>query len=337
MRHITIGFSIHRPEIISITADLMREHEAIFLEEPPQSGFQRMLAGTLTIEDYLLPQDIEYPYFSRRMCRLMRALYADGTKIIQVEPFLEHLQAVHDFFAKGHRPEELESDSIRYQVYAAERAATGALLNYYKSANNGSFEAVIEATIRFARADAARFKLRDSLRARVLADLARHHESAFIEAGSIHLRLYSQLKSRISDGIKIKSLFVAHKILQTLGKSGHLYGPGDQLTLLLIFHPGMKVTPRTRLLAARSLIYSKIVEKEELTADLKRFPHIRNEMACIRIVKVLTMNDCARLFSVIRRTKTVHARKLVTDYLARFKKIRSLKIADIQIELVNGG
>jgi hypothetical protein len=61
MKHITIGFSIHRPEIIPLTADLMRRHEVIFLEEPPAPGFRRMLQGALSIEDYLLPVDVEYP------------------------------------------------------------------------------------------------------------------------------------------------------------------------------------------------------------------------------------------------------------------------------------
>jgi hypothetical protein len=42
MKLITIGFSIHRPEIIGITADLMQRHDVIFLEEPPVNGLQGM-------------------------------------------------------------------------------------------------------------------------------------------------------------------------------------------------------------------------------------------------------------------------------------------------------
>ena len=54
MKPITIGFSIHRAEIIDITADLMHRHDVIFLEEPPANGLQEMLQGDLSIDDYLL-------------------------------------------------------------------------------------------------------------------------------------------------------------------------------------------------------------------------------------------------------------------------------------------
>ena len=320
MKRITIGFSIHRPEIVSMTGSFMQDHEAIFLEEPPQSGFQLMLAGALAIEDYLLPIDVEYPVFSRRMCRLMRTHYADGKKIIQVEPFLQHLLAVHDFFSQGQRPEELDPDSLQYQVYGAERVATKVLLEYYQTVMDGSFEAVIEAIIRFARADAARFRLRDTLRARALTDLISRYESAFIEAGSIHYGLYLQLKKMLPKQVQLKPVFIAHKALQTLGKRGHLFGPGDQLTLTYIFHPNIKDTQREIMLAARSLIYTKLIEKEELVADLETFPHIRDELTCIRMVKRLTWGDCARLFPLVRRARSVHARQLVEDYLLRFKK-----------------
>lgn len=131
-KQITIGFSIHRPEIIPMTADLMQRHKAIFLEEPPAPGLQRMLQGRLSVDDYLLPIDTEYPEFSRSMGGLLRELYQNGKKIIQVEPFLQNLLAIHSFFSQGRRPEELKPGSVRYQVYSAERNATEALLAYYQ-------------------------------------------------------------------------------------------------------------------------------------------------------------------------------------------------------------
>ena len=66
MKLITIGFSIHRSEAIELTADLMHRHDVIFLEEPPANGLPEMLQGTLSIDDYLLPAEVEYPEFSRR-------------------------------------------------------------------------------------------------------------------------------------------------------------------------------------------------------------------------------------------------------------------------------
>lgn len=321
MKQVTIGFSIHRPEVIGIIADLMHRNDVIFLEEPPAHGLKQMLQGTLSIDEYLLPAEVEYPEFSRRMCRLLRELYQDGKKIIQVEPFLEHLLAIHTFFSQGYGPEELKPESLQYQVYQAERDATKALLDYYQIVMNGSFKAAIQAIMRFARSDADRFRLRDSLRTEALAAELNKGSSAFIEAGVIHLALYHLLKKRLLQSLQLKPVFLARKALKILGVKGHLFGPGDQLTLTYIFHPKTHGTFREELLAARSLIYSKLIEKEEVPADLETFPHIRNELACIRTVKLLTLEDCDRLFPLIRLIKTEHARQLVDDYLVRIKKL----------------
>ncbi len=321
MKPITIGFSIHRPEVIGITADLMCRHDVIFLEEPPASGLKQMLEGVLSIDDYLLPAEVEYPEFSRRMCRLLRELYHKGKEIIQVEPFLEHLLAIHTFFSQGHRPNELQPESVHHQVYQAERDATGALLDYYQIVMNGSFKDAIQAIIRFARSDAARFRLRDSLRAEALAAELNKGSSVFIEAGVIHLALYHLLKKILPKPVQLKPVFLARKALKTLGVKGHLFGPGDQLTLTYIYHPETHGTFREELLAARSLIYSKLIEKEEVSADLETFPHIRNELTCIRTAKLLTLEDCDRLFPLIRRLKSEHARQLVDDYLVRIKML----------------
>jgi hypothetical protein len=321
MKHVTIGFSIHRPELIGIMADLMHRHDVIFLEEPPVNGLQEMLQGDLPIDDYLLNAEVEYPEFSRRMCRLLRELYQNGKKIIQVEPFLENLLAIHTFFSQGHGPKELQPESVCHRVYEAERDATKALLDYYQIVMNGSFEAAIQAIIRFAGADAARFRLRDGMRAEALAAALKKGSSAFIEAGVIHLALYHRLKKRLPESLQLKPAFLARNVLKTFGVRGHLFGPGDQLTLIYVFHPQTHGTFREALLAAHALIYSKLIEKEELSADLERFPHIRNEFACIGTVKLLTLEDCSRLFPLIRRVKTQHAQALVNDYLFRIKKI----------------
>ena len=320
MKQITIGFSIHRPEIVAMTAELMNGHEAIFLEEPPHRKFQAMLEGTLSVDDYIVTVDLEYPAFSRRMCQVMRKFYAEGTKIFQVEPFLEHLLDVHDFFSRGNRPEDLKPNTLQHQVYIAERDATKALLEYYETVADGSFDAAIAAIIRFARVDAARFRLRDTLRARALSDDLRQYASAYIEAGSIHYGLYPQLKKKLFKEVYIKPVFIAHKALKIVGERGHLYGPGDQLTLRYILHADIKNTQLEKLLAARSLVYTKLIEKEELSADLETFPHVRNEFDCIQSVQQLTLADCKRLFPLIRRSKSVNARYIIDDYMTRFKK-----------------
>ena len=64
-----------------------------------------------------------------------------------------------------------------------------------------------------------------------------------------------------------------------------------------------------------------MIEKEEVSENLEMFPHIRNELACIDTVNLLTLEDCDRLFPLIRSIKTIHARQIVDDYLVRIKKL----------------
>lgn len=108
-------------------ADSMKNHATIIMEEPPTPGFHKMLSGALAIDEYLMPIDVEYPEFSRRMCHLLQELLQCDKQIFQVEPFLQNLLALHTFFAQGHGPQDLNRDSVQYRVYLAERNATGSL------------------------------------------------------------------------------------------------------------------------------------------------------------------------------------------------------------------
>ncbi|NNL43609.1 MAG: hypothetical protein HKO79_14075, partial [Desulfobacterales bacterium] len=53
MKHINIGFSIHRPEMVPVMARIMGQHDVIFLEEPPEVNFENMLNRSLGVDDYL--------------------------------------------------------------------------------------------------------------------------------------------------------------------------------------------------------------------------------------------------------------------------------------------
>jgi len=316
MQQVFVGLCLHRTEMIPLISGAMRCSEAIFLEEPTAPGFDQMIRGELSVDDYLLPIDVEYPAFSRDMCCLLRELHADGKKIYQVEPFIESLLSVHEFFADGHKPDDLAESSIHFYVYRAERAATGALLVYYQTVGIGTFEEAIEAIIRFARADAARFRLRDSLRAQELVSLVQEYPSSYIESGLIHYQLWRLLRNRLPSHLRVKPLFLADAALRSMGEKGHLYGPGDQLTLLYIFHPTISLPEWEKLLAARSMIYSKILEKQESNGDGETFPHLRDELACIRAVRQLSIDDCRHLFPLIRRARSSEARQLVAAFLA---------------------
>jgi hypothetical protein len=312
---VILGLSLHRPEMVPFSEVRMRSCDIIFLEEPPTDGFGDMLKGAMDLDEYLMPLDLEYPAFSRRMCRLLQDLMSEGKTIYQVEPYLETLVSIHVFFADGHGPEELSKSSLQYPVYLAERRATGALLQYYQTVMNGSFEETIKAIQNFARLDAARFRLRDSLRAQALAPMLENDRSAFIEAGAIHHYLWHSLRRQISRPHRLKAKSLAHDALKTIDVSGHLYGPGDQLTLLYIYHPHTVQLKRESLLAARSIIYSKLVGKIEIDQGVEKLPHLRNELACIRLTNQLSLDECRQLFPRLRRSSTGSARQIMADYM----------------------
>jgi len=314
IRNITLGLSVHRPEMMPYISECMRRHAAIFLEEPPAAGFQEMLTGKRAVDDYLGPIDVEYPDFSRKMCCLLRKLKADGKAIFQVEPYLEVLLRIHEFFAAGHGPDDLQKNSIQYPVYLAERNATGALLSYYQTAMTESFDKTLEAVKLFARLDAARLRLRDSLRAQALAPLVEKFPTAYIEAGVIHYPLWRLLRRQLSAPERLRMFFLADAPLKILGNKRRLYGPGDQLTLLYLFHPNTAQPERETVLAARSLIYAKLIAKQERMDALHTLPHLRDELMCVQITSRLSPEDCRRLFPLIRRVDTEEAHKILAEY-----------------------
>jgi len=299
--------------MVPLLSGLMREHDALFMEDPPTAEFDRMLSGSITVDEYLMTDDSEYPQFTKLMCTALREFRSMGKEIFQVEPYLENLLALHDFFADGGRPDELKKNTLMYLVYLAEKKSTGALLAYYQTAASRSFEMTVDAVKRFARTDAARFRLRDALRARALSALVDNFASSFVEAGMMHYPLKRLMAQQAPRPTLLQSVFPANEILRNLGQKGHLYGPGDQLTLLYIFHPEITAADRETLLAARALIYAKIITKEELSADTMAYPHLQDELLCIEVTRGLSVNDCRRLFALIRGVNTFDARRILAE------------------------
>jgi len=316
-----IGFSTHRPEIVPLAAEQMARFDLICLEEPPSESFLPMLRREIAVEDYLLELDLEYPEFSRRMCRLLRDLHDRGKRVVQVEPFLEHLLAIHERFAAGEAPDDLPRGTPMFDVYEAEREATAALLAFYTAAAGAGFDRVIAAVKRFARSDARRFLLRDRMRARAIAPLISEARSSYVEAGQMHFALQRFLRRILPGTLRVVSRFLAAPQARAFGGPAHLYGPGDVLTLLYLFHPE-RDQPREDLLAARALVYNKIIEKEESEEGSDGFFHTKDEIQAIRTVRPLSVEDCRTLYPVLRRAGTAESRQAVKDYLRSQRKGR---------------
>jgi hypothetical protein len=310
----TLVLAEHRPETVSHAAALMRAYEAVFLEEPPDASFQQMLRGNLPVEDYVLTLDAEYPAFIHSMCLALRELNGLGIGIYQVEPYLEHLVAIHEFFSSGGSPEKLDPHHVQYEVYLAEKQATAALLDFYKTATAGSFEETLESVKRFARVDSRRFLVRDRMRAKALAPMIRRFNKSYIEAGQMHYLLWRMIRQDLGGSVTVRPHFLMAGVVKSLGISRHLYGPGDILTLRYILRPDLP-DPMEDLLAGRALIYNKLIRKDEMADGNEPYPYIRDELQVIEVVKQLTLKKCADLFPLVRKVTTEEARTVLARYM----------------------
>lgn len=313
---LTLAFSSHWIETLPAAFELMRKHDAICLEEPPAPDFGSMLEGNVPIEEYLLGMSPGFPRFSERQCILLQRLFAQGKVVLQVDPFLEILSGIHDFFARGGKPEEIEPVSDRRAVYDAERAWTKALLAYYQASATGDFEQALRAVKAFAQADAARGLLRDRLRADKLLEIIRPFETVYVEAGYIHLALWIDLKKRLPAGWEAKRVHLMAPVIRPLAGSPIILGPGDELTLLYTFRPHFQ-GPRADLLAARSLVHTRLLDQEEEEPIGLPYPHTRNEIESARLVRKLTLEDCRHLYARIHGKPRDEARATIRADAAR--------------------
>ncbi len=314
-RFLTVGFSSHRTESLQPALERMRVHEAVVLEEPENPFFPGMISGDLSIGAYLEEADYAFPLFGRRMCEQLRELRRAGKVILQVEPYLETLAEIHDFFGAGGRPDEIDPGSIQGDVYAAERRWSAALLAYYEISARGAFREVVDAVKRFAGTDAARGRLRDRLRAEGLVSRIEPYRSVYLEAGDLHVGLLRELRLRLESRWQVKPVTLMEPVIRRLSGKPRMFGPGDLLTLLYTFRPAGQ-GPRRDLLAARSLIQVKLEDKNEMEGTVERpFPHTLDRIRCNRMVRNLSYEDCEALYPRIRFQGSEASRTAVRERL----------------------
>jgi hypothetical protein len=316
---ITVGFSSHHAEALPYARRQMKQHQIIVLEEAPVPEFLEMLDGRLPIDEYMMTLDSGFPEFERRMCVLLRELHHEGRQVIQVEPYLERLLQIHEILSDGKTPQDIMKDSRLERVYEAEKRATGALLTYYAHTLKAPFDEVVQSVKAFARADADRLVLRERLRAQAIKPLTSHGVDIYVEAGYIHYPLYHFLRKALGRGQRIRVVYLLAPVVRRLGGRRRNMGPGDILTLHYALH-GRLSENVADLLAGRSLIYVKLLQKDELLPGDSDAPHSEDEASVNRVVDRLSIEDCQALFGKIRLTKGERARQLVTAYLAQSSK-----------------
>lgn len=293
---LTIAFAAHRSETLPLAEALMAAHDAVVVEEPPTAEFDRMLTGALGIEDYLLTADYDHPVFAADACRLLQRLHRQGRQIFPCEPFMARLIRIHEHLTNGGRPGDLAADEDLWPVYQVEREATGRLLAFYRASAGRDFDTMTATVTAFAAADAARFVLRDRLRAAAIATLATGRDSRiYIEAGYLHLLLVRELRRRVPPTTAIKPIYLLREVYRSAGHHSHVYGPGDLLTLGWIFGRPPAVAQQ-RLLAARSLVYNQLILKEEVAPGEDGYPDAHDDLTVIGYVNRLSLEDCRNLY-----------------------------------------
>ena len=298
---------------------MMEEFECIILEEPPTPGFTEMLSQELDIDEYLLLTEFGFPKFAHSQCRLLQDLHAQGKTILQVEPFLQELVRIHEFFASDGTPDQITAGTLTRTVYDLERTWTGRLLAFYRQAHNKDFGRTVAAVKEFASIDARKGRVRDEMRALELQDLFSVHQNIYVEAGDIHFALLRQLRRFLPEQSRMTTFYSQEDyFLPRIGKR-QIMGPGDVLTLMYTWRPDYK-GPRADLLAAQSLIYNKVIENQEIQDNIESCPHAEDEIQAIRLARSLDFDQCASLYERIRHLSTQRARETATEWLGKMRQ-----------------
>ena len=103
-------------------------------------------------------------------------------------------------------------------------------------------------------------------------------------------------------------------MVRKLGAKRRNLGPGDLLTFLYTFHANLS-QPTADLLAARSVISAKLIQKEELLPGPSPAPHSEDQLRINHLVDRLTFQDCGKLFEQVRFARRERTLELVTGYL----------------------
>ncbi len=296
---VTVLFTSHRVEMLRHFEEEARKRDVIIIEEPRDENFEKMLKGEVSVEEYVRNLNTSFPLYSKHQCEILRRLYGEGKRIYQVEPYLEIIEEIYRAIEEG-RFEELPNEGRVGVVRRVERYVNEAWVDYQEAFIRKDFDALVDATVRFTKADAERFKVRDRMRAEDLAELIKGERgSVLIEAGQIHILLPEYLKEM---NLNVSTMNLPEMVAKMLGIE--LYpNPGNELTKLYML--GRDVDEdEARLMAARGIIYISLIPKNEmLPSEENPYPHLIKENKVAKAVSKLSYEACKKLFYKIWLSK----------------------------------
>jgi hypothetical protein len=315
---ITIGFSSHRIETLNSVKRIMKQHDVIITEEAQNPCFIGMLNKKISIREYIVEEYLTFPKFSQRYYRILRSLNRGGKAILQIEPFIERLIKIYEMFSDGKRPEDIMKLPSLKTVYSIEKKTTAALLDFYESSLKDTFPCVVQSVMRFAQADAEKFRIRDSMRAEAIAKIITkditENKKVYIEAGGIHIFFEKMLKQKMKNRCHIYAVNLQEPLIKKMTGQSSFLPPGDLLTIHYILKKRKNKTFE-RLQAGRSLIYIKLLKKEEMlpTKEVKA-PHIEDAIKANQLVSTLSLSQCEEIFRKIRFQKREEALQTIKAY-----------------------
>jgi len=315
---LTIAFSPHRIETLPFAQKLMQKHDFIILEEPKNPLFYAFLKNEVSLEEYLKSSDFWFPEFVKETLLLMKSLHNQGKVILQVEPYLEIVSKFQNSLEKGENLENLLNDPEIKEVYLKENKAVGKLIEFYEASIGDDFLKIVSTVKEFSKADAERFRLRDYLRAKAVLELLPSKGKIYIESGTIHIYFKKLLHIYLKKPWKIFHKFLLEDFLKPKFNRPWIFPPGELLTLRYILK--RKEDPHIEnLLAARSLIYIKIIPKEEIIPTPEDpFPHAKREIEAINMVNKLSFEDCKILYKSLFFIKNyLEAKEIVKTYVLK--------------------
>ncbi len=284
-----VVFTSHRVEFIEEFEKEAVKYNVIILEEPPNELLFSYFEGKIPKNEYLDKIDTTFPKYNSLYLELLKKLYLEGIKILQIEPYLEKLNEIYRLIENG----VVGGDD---RVRRMEKKATKAWIEYQEAFIKKDFDELVEKTIKFARVDAERFVIRDEMRAEKIAEVVDSINSeVLIEAGQIHILLPSMLEDY---GFNVSTKSIPSEVAKKLGYNW-TFNPGSELTIKYMI--GEEVSKSyEKVTAARALVYISMISKEEmLPSDEQKYPHLIDELKITNFVNSLDYERCKKIFEKI--------------------------------------